>query len=67
MEKGGLIAVDHLSAVIQETETITFVNRFLSVIFQQFTFNNEVYILKKTAEVFGKLVRMGGIFPFIFL
>ena len=35
-------------------------NKFLSVVFQQFTHNTDERIIKKTAEVFGRLLRLGG-------
>ncbi len=57
---GGMLAVEYLAPVIQETQQIQFVNKFLSVIFQQFSFNSESKIIEKTADVFAKLVRMGG-------
>lgn len=39
---------------------LNFVNKFLSVVFQQFTINTDEKIIRKTAEVFGKLLRLGG-------
>lgn len=53
-------AVEYLAPVIQETQQIQFVNKFLSVIFQQFSFNTENKVIQKTADVFAKLVKMGG-------
>jgi len=61
---GGLIAIDNLSHVIQEADIITFLNKFLSPVFQQFTFVEDVPVLKRVAVVFGKLLRMGGLFSF---
>lgn len=49
-----------LVPVIQETQQMNFVNKFLSVIFQQFSINTETKIIKKTSEVFGKLIKIGG-------
>lgn len=57
---GGMQAVEYLAPVIQETQQIQFVNKFLSVIFQQFSFNTENKVIQKTADVFAKLVKMGG-------
>lgn len=55
-----MLAVEYLTSVIQETQQIGFVNKFLSVIFQQFIFNTDLKIIQRAAEVFGKLVKMGG-------
>ena len=59
---GGLIALEKLSQVMPETHNFSFVNKFLSVTFQQFQINNEGSIHKKAAEVFGKLLRLGGFY-----
>lgn len=55
-----MFAVEYLTPMIQETQQIGFVNKFLSVIFQQFSFNTDLKIIQKAADVFGKLVKMGG-------
>lgn len=50
---------------MQESHIFSFVNKFLSVTFQQFQINNDSSIHKKAAEVFGKLLRLGGFIKFI--
>ena len=52
--------MEKLPQVMPETHNFSFVNKFLSVTFQQFQLNNEASIHKKAAEVFGKLLRIGG-------
>lgn len=54
------MALDKISSVVPESHLFSFVNKFLSVTFQQFQVNFETNIHKKTAEVFGKLLRLGG-------
>ena len=39
---------------------MSFVNKFISVVFQQFSINNDEKILRITSEVYGKLLRLGG-------
>lgn len=39
---------------------MSFVNRFLNAVFEQFQKNTEDRILRKTQEVYGKLLRIGG-------
>jgi len=52
--------LEKLPQVMPETHNFSFVNKFLSVTFQQFQLNNDANIHKKAAEVFGKLLRIGG-------
>ena len=39
---------------------MSFVNKFISVVFQQFSQNNDEKILRLTSEVYGKLLKLGG-------
>ena len=57
---GGLLAIQYLATVIPEVQVIAYVNKFLSVIFRQFTMHTDGQIFRRNAEVFGKLVKLGG-------
>ena len=39
---------------------MSFVNKFISVVFQQLSLSTEDRILKLASEVYGKLLKMGG-------
>lgn len=39
---------------------MSFVNKFISVVFAQFSEKNDEKILKRTSSVYGKLLKLGG-------
>ncbi|CAD8184910.1 unnamed protein product [Paramecium octaurelia] len=56
---GGILALDQLTTTVQEAQALTFVNKFIPNVSGQFQYNDEKF-LRKSAEVFGKLLRLGG-------
>ncbi|CAK84444.1 unnamed protein product (macronuclear) [Paramecium tetraurelia] len=56
---GGILALDQLTTTVQEAQVLTFVNKFIPNVSGQFIYNDEKF-LRKSAEVFGKLLRLGG-------
>ncbi|EGR30890.1 phosphatidylinositol 3- and 4-kinase family protein, putative [Ichthyophthirius multifiliis] len=56
----GLLGLDQISYVIQENQYMNFVNKFHTNVFQQFQENADQRYLKKTAEVYGRLLKLGG-------